>query len=277
VQQPILSHQFVTAEGAEPERWMFVLHGVFGMGTNFRAVAKALATRAPTWGFVLVDLRGHGASQGFKPAHDLEAAVTDLEALALHIDGRGIRGVMGHSFGGKIALAYLARHSLDVGCVLDSMPGARPRGAEADSAWRVLEALESIDRTYAARSEFQGELHTRGYPAEMIEWLTMNLRPYNDRYRLRLDLPAIRAMLIDYYARDLWAVLENPASAKALGLVIAGQASVFDEGSRERALRAAAVNPSLSVTVLENAGHWLHVDDPEGTVASMASVLERTL
>jgi pimeloyl-ACP methyl ester carboxylesterase len=103
----------------------------------------------------------------------------------------------------------------------------------------------------------------------------MNLRRDGGGYALRLDLLAIRAMLLDYYERDLWGVLETPGAAAALGLVIAGRASVFDEAARERAARAAATNPSLAVTVLHDAGHWLHVDDPEGTVAALAGVLER--
>ena len=68
---PVLAHQRVTHEGAAPTRWIYFLHGIFGMGTNFRGVAKSLAAATPDWGFVLVDLRGHGASQGFAPPHTL--------------------------------------------------------------------------------------------------------------------------------------------------------------------------------------------------------------
>jgi esterase len=100
---PVLAHQRVTHEGAAPTRWIYFLHGIFGMGTNFRGVAKSLAAAAPDWDFVLVDLRGHGASQGFAPPHTLAAAAADVEALSREI-GLEIAGVAGHSFGGKVLL-----------------------------------------------------------------------------------------------------------------------------------------------------------------------------
>jgi pimeloyl-ACP methyl ester carboxylesterase len=34
--------------------------------------------------------------------------------------------------------------------------------------------------------------------------------------------------------------------------------------------RLMAVHPPVRVHVLEQAGHWLHVDDPEGTFALLA-------
>lgn len=255
---------------------MLVLHGVFGLGTNFRAIARTLAAARPSWGFVLVDLRGHGASQGLPPPHDLSAAAGDLEALIAGLSVE-VRGVMGHSFGGKVTLAFLERRpdTMDVAVVLDSNPGPRAMQPEDESALSVLAALESLPPRFASREVFQGLLAARGFSAPIIEWLTMNVRRQGDDYTLRLDLPAIRALLVSYFNTDLWHVLEDPRSARALGLVVAGRSTVLDAEARARAARIATENPRLTVTDLPEAGHWLHVDDPRGTCAAVLSLLDR--
>jgi esterase len=52
-----------------------------------------------------VDLRLHGGSTGFEPPHTLGAAADDVDRLVEHLDFHAA-AVMGHSFGGKVALLY---------------------------------------------------------------------------------------------------------------------------------------------------------------------------
>jgi pimeloyl-ACP methyl ester carboxylesterase len=253
---------------------MLLLHGVFGMGTNFRSFAQRLAERVPAWGFVLVDLRGHGQSQGLPAPHDLDATADDLDRLvgALDVD---VRGVAGHSFGGKVSLNWLGRRPGRVShaLVLDSMPGARPQDAEVDGATRVLLALEAMPASLPSREDFRARLLAQGFSGALVDWLAMNLRRHGERFALRLDLPAIRSMLLDYYARDLWPLLDDPALAEQILLVIGGASTVFPPEARARAERAAALNPRLQIAVLEGAGHWVHVDAPEALLDAMAAFL----
>jgi esterase len=270
----ILHSTRVHAPGVTPSRWMLLLHGVFGMGTNFRSFAQKLAERAPQWGFVLVDLRGHGQSQGLPAPHDLDATADDLDRL---VDALGleVRGIAGHSFGGKVSLNWLGRRPGRVShaIVLDSMPGARPTDAEVDGATRVLLALEAMPASLASREDFRQRLEAQGFSAALIDWLAMNLRRHGEGFALRLDLPAIRSMLLDYYARDLWPLLDEPALAEHVLLVIGGASTVFPPEARVRAERAAALNPRLRIAVLEGAGHWVHVDAPEALLDAMAAFL----
>ena len=99
---PHLAFSRVTADGATPERWMMLLHGVFGTGSNLRTLARRVAERCPGWGFVLPDLRGHGRSLGLTPPHTLAAAAADLVSLEAEL-GHPIHGLGGHSFGGRPA------------------------------------------------------------------------------------------------------------------------------------------------------------------------------
>ncbi len=272
---PVLAHQRVALEGApEPTRWIYFLHGIFGMGTNFRGVAKSLVARAPGWGFVLVDLRGHGASQGFAPPHDLASAAADVEALSREI-GLEIAGVAGHSFGGKVLLELLRRRSqpVDVAMVLDSMPGARVAPDQRGDALKVLASLEAIAEPIISREAFRERLLGEGYSTAIVDWLAMNVRPDAGAYRLRLDLPAIRSLLADYFAKDLWGVVESPAAARAMSVIVGGRSDAFGAEARERLARAGQENENLRVHVLEQAGHWVHVDDPSGLLAAMSATM----
>jgi esterase len=275
VSAPLLAHQLVVADGATPTRWMIVLHGIFGMGTNFRTLARALATERPGWGFVLVDLRGHGASQGFPPPHDLAAVAGDLAALADHL-GLRLSGIAGHSFGGKAALAYVAAHpgALDVALVLDSSPGMRRDVETRESATRVLGLLESLPSTFPTREAFVERLLAEGYARGIVDWLTMNVRRQGDAYALRLDLRAIRELLDSYFSLDLWPIVDDPESVGALHVILGGRSEVFDGEAKNRLALAETRNPRLVVRVLPSAGHWLHVDDPAGVLDSFRRALD---
>jgi pimeloyl-ACP methyl ester carboxylesterase len=75
-------------------------------------------------------------------------------------------------------------------------------------------------------------------------------------------------MLLDYFARDLWPVVENPPGELKVHLIIASRSDVYSEADRERAARIAAANKRVTVDVLP-AGHWVHVDDYAGLVRSL--------
>ncbi|MFO0549652.1 MAG: alpha/beta hydrolase [Polyangiaceae bacterium] len=278
----ILSHRRVVAPGAEPSRTMLMLHGVFGTGQNLSTVARGLVARHPEWAFELVDLRAHGASRGFPPPHDLSAAATDLERLERAIGG--VDGVVGHSFGGKVALAWMERRKragrapLAAAAILDSMPGAYDGQADLapSSAARVLEALEALPSLLPSREAFREHLEARGYDRPTIDWLAMNLSGREGGFGLRIDLSAIRSLLADYFATDLWRVLDEPGAAERVALVIGGRSPAFGPAAIERARLAASRNVSLEVVVLENAGHWVHVDDLGGLIHAISAILVGT-
>jgi pimeloyl-ACP methyl ester carboxylesterase len=68
---------------------------------------------------------------------------------------------------------------------------------------------------------------------------------------------------LDYYAQDLWSVIEKPPGETRVHLVIGERSTSFSEADRNRAAQIAAANGRVTVDVLP-AGHWVHVDDPEG-------------
>ena len=156
-----------------PAAWMLVAHGIFGSGANWRTFARRLSSECPEWGFVLVDLRGHGLTQQAPPPNTIAAAADDLIRLEARLrepaEGRPplrIAGISGHSFGGKVALAYIARRTgapLDQAWVLDANPGARSEAPGGDSTARVLGALELMPDRIASREHFIELIEEQGH------------------------------------------------------------------------------------------------------------------
>ena len=269
-------HALVTAPGAAPAAWMLVLHGILGSGANFRTFARRVVEARPAWGLILVDLRAHGQSQDPPPPHTLDAAAADLDRLVAHL-GLDVRGVMGHSFGGKVALAYVALRArggapLERAFVLDSDPGARPDGPGDFTSRQVLELLEALPQPLPTREAFFEYMASRGITRRTTDWLAMNVRRAEDGFRLRLDLPAIRALLEDYFTRDLWPAVVDPSGVGHIELILGGRSDSVPADSRQRLEDLSARSPHLGLRVLPEAGHWVHVDDPDGL---LAAVIER--
>jgi esterase len=258
-----LTHAVVEGERGASKTMAF-LHGILGSGSNWRTFAKRFVAAKPDWRAVLIDLRKHGASQDFPPPHTLAACAADLAALEAQI-GR-FDGVLGHSFGGKVALEHVfGRKDLDVAWILDSAPGARPDRRGSESTVQIVKMIGSLPERFETRDAFVAYVEQQGVERSMAMWLAMNVRQADDGdgYVMRVDVPALRALLDDYFARDLWSVLEDPSRTAKVHLVVGGKSNVLDTGERARAQRVAVQWPDTSwLHVVPNAGHWIHVDAP---------------
>jgi pimeloyl-ACP methyl ester carboxylesterase len=265
-------HALVADAASAPSRWMLVLHGILGSGANFRSFARRLAAASPGWGFVLVDLRMHGQSLDAPPPHTVAAAAADLDRLGAAL-GLSIEGVMGHSFGGKVALAYAAARSrpLEQVWVLDASPGARrERAGETEAVVRMLRA---VPQPLASRERFLEIMAAHGQPPAIAEWLAMNVRRAEDGFRFRLDLDAIAALLDDYVATDLWSVIERAEGARAFHVVVAERSDALDAEDRARLAAIAQREPRVHVHVVAGAGHWVHVDAPDALFGLVRAAL----
>lgn len=254
----LLSHSLV-GDPVAP-KLAFVLHGALGAGHNWRSIAQKLAKRRPDYRFVLPDLRHHGASQGAPPPDTLEACAQDLERVSLAV-GQAPSAVIGHSFGGKVALMFAALGAdLDQVFVLDSNPGTQDAEANPE-VLRVLEAVRRTTRGAPDRKTVVSELMAQGLSSGTANWLATNLKLEGGGYSFALNLDAIEALMRDYFAVDLWHVLETPVGRATYHSVVAERSDRFAQPGRSR-LDELARNPRTPLSVVPDAGHWLHVDNP---------------
>ena len=259
-------HETVVAAGASPSRTAFILHGIYGSGRNWRSFARALAAERPDWRVVLVDLRNHGRSQGAPSPQDLSSCAADLARLADALGGAP-ETVIGHSFGGKVALVYAREHGAELKrlWILDSPPGEASSSAPEESeAGRVLRMIEECPGPFPRRSDAIDRLVERGVTKGIAQWLATNLAPdVAGGFVWIFDPSRLREMLTDYWAVDGWSFLETPPAGLRIDLVRAGRSDRWSADALARLDRLAA-SGAARVHLLPNAAHWLHVDDPVG-------------
>lgn len=241
--------------GENADRWMLFLHGILGTGSNWRSFARKFVQRKPGWGAVLVDLRMHGSSRDLAPPHTVESAARDLFDLPVRASG-----ILGHSFGGKVALEYVKQSGgdLDIAYVIDSTPGARPHLVGSDYGARgIMNVLERAPARFRKRAQYMDWMVAEGIDKGTAQWLTMNVRQLgHEEYELGIDLAAMRALVDDYYALDRWDVVEAPPGRVREVMVLGTRGDLSGE-DRARLRKTPA-------KVFEvDAGHWVHVDAPD--------------
>ena len=260
-----LHHDTLTS-GARPEKAIAFLHGILGTRVNLRSHARRFVERRPEFLALLVDLRAHGQSQAIDGADTVAAAAMDVIETAAAI-GHPLAQVVGHSFGGKVALCLLGQApELERVVTIDSAPGPRLDARGSEATVRVLGLLEALIGPWKSRDAFIAEVEARGESRSMASWLAMNLAVEADRYVLRLELGRIRSLLDSYLALDAWPMVEAAVATgrTQVDLVIANGSLVYSPEDRARAAGLASASPErIRVQVLEG-GHWLHVENPSG-------------
>ena len=242
---------YATELGTRGPRVVF-LHGLFGQGRNWTTVAKALSDSARVR---LVDLPNHGRSAWTGEFSYLDMA--DRVADLLRADVTEAYAVVGHSMGGKVAMALALQHRqlVDRLCVSDVSPVARP----ASGFERYVEGLRSIDlATLSDRAAADAQLAPY-VPEEAIRgFLLQNLRRDNPgggwRWQMNLQL------LGDHLAEmGDWPVLSTePYPGPVLWL--AGERSSYIQPEYAPVMRG--LFPRVQLVTVKDAGHWVHSDQP---------------
>jgi len=251
-----LAHESV---GSGPP--LLVLHGLFGASSNWRAVARQLAA---THTVLCVDQRNHGASP-WADSMDYAEMADDVLQLMNRL-GLQDCAVMGHSMGGKTAMALALRHPARVRrlVVVDIAPVSY-----ADTLTPFAEAMRGIDVLAAAsRAEVQRRLQHAVPDAGMVAFLMQNLVSHNDHFDWRINLPGISTampQLCAFPGELLGARYDGPLT------VIAGADSSYVKRRDGADFRPMFTH--LRVEVVAGAGHWVHADDPAAFLSAARAAL----
>jgi esterase len=271
----MLNHDTVTAGADPPAHWLYVLHGIYGAGRNWSSVLRRVVKERPDWGAVLVDLRQHGGSQGFPAPHTVQAAARDLVDLAA---GSGIvpTAVLGHSFGGKVALLFAglpdaATSQLRQVWVVDSTPDAREPGG---SAWAMLNIVRALPDRFASREDLVDALVAHRMQRPVAQWMATNLEADDDgAYRWRFDLDALEALLHSFFETDVWSVVETPRPGLEVHLLKSEESTVLDGDSLARA--ESAVDNGSTFLHRVAGGHWVNAENPQAVQELLVQKLPR--
>jgi hypothetical protein len=125
----------------------------------------------------------------------------------------------------------------------------------------------------ARRSFVASAFKEAGLSESVATWMATNLVA-NEKggYRWQFDVPTVDALLSDYWAQDLRPVAENPPGEAIVHMVRAGRSNRWS--ARDLAWLANIEGPRTRVHGLEDAGHWLHVDEPEALLHLLAASID---
>ena len=264
-----LAHRAWGPEGA-PQIW--ILHGILGSKQNWTRFAQQLSERLPQTRVCAFDLRCHGDSVGFDPPHTVRACATDLLQSAQALGAP--EALIGHSFGGKVALAYGAKvgaagQALKALWTLDSPLESAPRPGHGEVA-QVIEVCAHLTMPQPSRRALSEALQAEGLSLGIAQWMTTNLRPTEGGYAWRFDIEGIRALMRDYWRLEAWALLGVIPQTTALRLLRAERGMRWTD---ESAARLKEVAPQALSPLLRDSGHWVHIDQPEALLTLISDDL----
>lgn len=242
------------------------LHGLFGQGRNWTTIAHGLT---PEFTSVLLDLPNHGHS-GWTDSFDY-VAWADLvaEDITERLGSAARLSVVGHSLGGKVAMLLALRHPHLVRslAVVDIAPDSSSHG---HSMGQLIGAMQSLDLArLTSRAQADALLASKVPDPDVRGFLLQNLHRRHQAFAWRMNLPML--------AEALPAIFGWPAGVEGHYdgpvLWLCGDRSEYVRPEHEAPMRA--LFPGTHRVNLP-AGHWVHADAPDQTIAVLRESLETT-
>jgi len=249
---------------------VLLLHGITGHARTWDDEAAALASH---YRVLALDQRGHGDSDAAPDGDYTTASLA--EDVAAFVDALRVRtfAIVALSLGGRVAIAYAARHPervarlvvVDIGPDIAVAGSARIGGAMAASPERFATPREAFAWVRAANSR------------STERWLRLRidhgLRPTADGgFTWKYDRGIRDAIRTGRFTDpiDLWAAW---AEITCPTLLVRGVAS--DVLSRETATRMLATCATAELVEVADAGHTVPGDQPERFLALVTEFLAR--
>lgn len=265
------------------------LHGILGSRKNWGTFARRLAQEFPTWQFLLVDLRCHGDSASKKKRGPHTVASTALDVLKLVGQLRITpRVLVGHSFGGKVALSMVEQAAKPLArpvkvWSLDATPGkVRSGGDGEDHPAELISFLSTLPEEVSSKRDVVNALIQQGFSKDVAQWVVTNLRPTSSpgssssSFSWSFDLKGIAEMYQSYEETNLWEIVEDVPRGVHVNFLKAERSLhrwALEDLQRIHAAEeiAAEEGGGVEMHVLEDAGHWVHADNPDGLFRILSS------
>ncbi|KAL5167945.1 putative esterase/lipase [Glycine soja] len=276
----------------EPPTAVF-LHGILGCRKNWGTFARRLAQEFPTWQFLLVDLRCHGDSASIKKRDPHTVASAAMDVLKLVRELRITpRVLVGHSFGGKVVLSMVDQAAKPLArpvraWVLDATPGkVRAGGDGEDHPAELISFLSTLPnegtRKVPSKWDVLRALIQQGFSNDVAQWVVTNLRPssspgsQSSSFSWVFDLRGIAEMYQSYEETNLWKIVEDVPRGVHVNFLKAERSLhrwALEDLQRIHAAEELAVEEGggVEMHVLEDAGHWVHTDNPDGLFRILSS------
>lgn len=290
------------------------LHGLLGNGKNLRTPAKKLTLTHPNLSALVLDLRGHGRSHQHQnllnttqrsstssSPNTIHSCAQDIietvQTLNLTGSDHSPIGVVGHSLGGRCALQYthqlIEQNHLQSSAtpaaatvyppkhtwLLDTVPGNAHK-----SVAQVVEAVSSISMPVKNKKELVHILtRDKGLDMAIASWMTTNLEKSvdEDGFEFIFDLDVAQSILDDFPNQDFLRLVQEcllvAKGESKIHLVMAGKNAAWSEdivAQLHQMNSMMAEKSMLEMSILPDAGHWVHIDDLKGVMNIIESGFE---
>ena len=220
-----------------------LIHGSMDRSTGFAKIAHRLEHQAR---IVRYDRRGYARSCDVGPPFGIDEQVADLVGV---LGGRAAVAVVGHSYGGNVALAFAERHGRQVAAV-----GVY----EAPMPWEPWWPDGSAGGSAVARGPREGtEAAAEQFMRSIIGDGVWDRLPQSTRNQRRAEGVALVPELTDVRERPPY----DAARIQVPAIVARG------ENAREHHIRGTAALvqglPRATTLVLAGAGHTAHTTHPD--------------
>lgn len=244
---------------------LVLLHGLFGCSDNWASFARKLAIQCNAR-VIVPDLRNHGQSP-HHPDFSFEAMVDDLFELISTLNIQKPT-VMGHSLGGKIILHALLHQSDFCQKAIIADMGLRTYSGGLEHV-EVLELMQSHNLSNCKNRKEVEDLVSKHISDFRLQQLVLKNVYWKNAETLawKIDVWAISNNLSEVFNG-----ISYPKPIVVPTFFI--KAGLSDYINEEDKLLIRSQFTNAFVIEVKNAGHWLHVDNPEAFFNTVKTILE---
>lgn len=259
---------------------VILMHGLLGSKRNFSSIGTALSRQLKKKRRVFaVDLRNHGDNDAsnWKSSMSYGDMADDLLHF-LDLNGMEKAVLVAHSMGGKVAQAFslLYPERVDGLVVLDIAPVRYDR--EKDGSWKavssIIDALTTLQLENSSKRDLDVALKEKGIEDPALRaFVLTNIEEDRSTHTLhwKIDISSIASQMHVLAGFDLNS--DESLQYKGDTFFINGGTSRFVRSAHLPTI--AAFFPNHMITTIRGAGHWVHAEAPDDTIALLKRYLDR--
>ncbi|CAB9527296.1 Protein ABHD11 [Seminavis robusta] len=269
-----------------------ILHGLLGSKRNFATLAKSLGNRLDLKRRILaVDLRNHG-EHGKANWQDDMSYTSMAEDVATFLQQQKLDKVIvvGHSMGGKVAqtLALQQPQLVEGLVVLDMAPVTySPEEPHWQAVTSIIQTLQSIttstdDGEPLTKQTVDRKLQSTIPDPALRGFCLTNWDNRNNEWAIPVDKIARQLdVLAGFDISTLATTQVNGDAPKEQEPLQYHGDTFFIHGGQSKFVRSAHMSaiagyfPNHMLTTIRGAGHWVHAEAPDATIALLKRYLDR--
>lgn len=236
---------------------MVILHGLFGNSDNWQTHAKKLSDY---YRIILVDQRNHGHSD-WSDNFSYDLMAEDLYELFEDLNLKKVI-LIGHSMGGKTAIRFAQNHSelLEKLIIVDIGVKEYPMHHH-----EILKGLHAVDLNLInTRSEAEKILSNYIESNGVRQFLLKNIY-WIEKGKLawRMNIPVLEREMTNILSK----MPEDEITLPTLFIRGALSNYILDEDLEDLEEQF----PDMTLTTIDNAGHWVHAEAPDEFIEQLLS------